>query len=245
MDEHARSVRTMFASIAPRYDLLNHLLSLNLDRRWRRTAAQMAFGVGRRDAAFSLLDCPQPPRVLDLCAGTGDLAIELARHCPEAHVVALDFVKPMLDRGRAKSLRAGMGDRIHVLCGDAFQLPFRAHSFDVLAVAFGLRNLSPVEAALTEAARVIRPGGRLVILEFAMPARRLWRWLYGLYFFRVVPKIGRWISGTSAYSYLPASVALFLEPARLTETLGRLGFVDAQWRALAGGAAAVHVARAS
>ena len=231
MDDHARSVRKMFGSITPRYDFLNHLLSLNLDRRWRRKAAELAFeGMTR-------------PRVLDLCAGTGDLAIELARRCAEARIVALDFVAPMLERARDKCRNAGLADRVLPLCGDALRLPFCDGAFDVVAVAFGLRNISPVEAALSEAARVIRPGGRLLILEFALPARGLWRRLYGFYFFRILPKIGRWISGTSAYSYLPASVALFPEPDRLGEMLGAFGFVEARWRPLAGGAVALHTAR--
>ena len=231
MDDHARSVRKMFGAITPRYDLLNHLLSLNLDRRWRRKAAELAFEGLRR------------PRVLDLCAGTGDLAIELARHCSDAWIVALDFVAPMLERARDKCRKVNLADRVHPLCGDALRLPFRDRTFDLLAVAFGLRNTSPIEAALSEAARVIRPGGRLLILEFSLPARGFWRRLYGFYFYRILPKIGRWISGTSAYSYLPASVALFPEPDRLREMLGRSGFVEAEWRPLAGGAVALHTAR--
>ena len=233
MDDHARSVRGMFSSIARHYDLLNHLLSLNLDRRWRRVAARAAVENLTR------------PRVLDVCAGTGDLALELARQCPRASVVAVDFVVPMLERGRMKFRRAALDNRIRDLCGDALRLPFRDRSFDAMAVAFGLRNVAPVERALAEAARVLRPGGRLVILEFALPARGLWRRLYGFYFFRILPKIGRWISGTAAYSYLPASVALFPEPDRLRETLEQHGFVNAHWRPLAGGAVAIHVAGAA
>jgi demethylmenaquinone methyltransferase/2-methoxy-6-polyprenyl-1,4-benzoquinol methylase len=220
----------MFASIARRYDLLNHLLSLNLDRRWRRLAARRA------------VEGLKQPRVLDLCAGTGDLALEVARQCPEATVVALDFAGPMLERARSKFRRATSPNRLLPLCGDALRLPFRDHSFDALATAFGLRNVSPVEQALTEAARVLRPGGRFVVLEFAMPERGWWRAIYSFYFFRVLPKIGRWISGTSAYSYLPASVALFLEPERLGERLGRQRFINVRRQPLLGGAVAIHTA---
>jgi len=221
----------MFTSIARRYDLLNHLLSLNLDRRWRQRAAHEAFDGRPRS------------RVLDLCAGTGDLALELARRFGDARIVALDFLEPMLERGRAKSRRAGMANRIYPVCGDALHLPFRDHSFEVLTVAFGLRNLFPIEKSLAEMARVIQPGGQIVILEFALPAQRFWRWLYGLYFFRILPKIGKWISGTSAYSYLAASVALFPQPERLCEMLGKRGFADVQWHPLTGGTVALYTAR--
>ena len=233
MDDHARSVRRMFTSVAPQYDLLNHLLSLNRDHRWRRVATRAA------------LEGLHSPRVLDLCAGTGDLALEMARQCVGAKVVAADFVVPMLARAAEKIRRAGAAGRIAPLCADALYLPFRAASFDVVTMAFGLRNLSPVERALDEAARVLRPGGRIVILEFSMPLPGLWRRVYAFYFFRVLPKIGRWVSGTSAYSYLPASVALFHEPERLAEGLAQHGFVDAHWQPLTGGVVAVHSARRS
>jgi len=222
----------MFTSIAPHYDFLNHLLSLNLDRRWRRVAARLAL-----DGAAA------PPRLLDLCTGTGDLALELARRSPQARIAGLDFVLPMLERLAAKTRRAGLAARIHPLCGDGFHLPYRDAAFDAVTVAFGLRNLSPVEPAIDEVARVLRPGGRFVILEFALPKRGLWARLYALYFFRVLPKIGKWISRTSAYTYLPASVAVFLEPPELSATLLRHGFAEAAWRPLAGGVLAVHVAR--
>lgn len=230
MNDHARSVRRMFTAVAPRYDLLNHVLSLNLDRRWRRAAARTAF------------DGLERPFILDLCAGTGDLAIELAGHCPEARIVALDVAVPMLERARAKVRRAAVSGAILPLCGDALCLPFRDGSFDLLTVAFGLRNLSPLERALDEAARVIRPGGRLVALEFALPERGLWRRLYGFYFFRVLPRIGNWISGTSAYSYLSRSVAVFPAPQQLGELLESHGFVETHSQLLAGGAVALHSA---
>jgi len=221
----------MFTSVAPRYDLLNRVLSLNLDHRWRRTVARMAFNGLRR------------PLVLDLCTGTGDLAVELVGHCFDARIVAVDFVAPMLERARAKIRRTAAPGAILPLCGDALSLPFRDGSFDLLTVAFGLRNLSPIEGALDEAARVIRPGGRLVALEFALPEQRFWRSLYGFYFFRILPRIGNWIVGMGAYSYLAKSVAFFPTPRQLSELLEKHGFVEAQWRPLAGGAVAVHGAR--
>ena len=129
--------------------------------------------------------------------------------------------------------------------GDALEMPFADATFDALTVAFGLRNLSPVKRALAEARRVIRPGGRIVILDFALPTRGVWARLYRFYFFRILPSIGRWISGTSAYSYLPASVALFPEPAELAAQLELHGFTQAWWQSLAGGAVALHVAKAA
>lgn len=242
MDERARAVREMFTTVAPRYDFLNHLLSLNFDRRWRIRAAQAA------------LEGFERPHVLDLCAGTGDLALELARQSPQAHVVALDFVEPMLRRAAAKAQDIARIGRIgHIgpigsmrpmcfCCGDALQLPFPDGSFDALTVAFGLRNLSPIEGALGEMARVIRTGGRVVILEFALPQKGLWRRIYSFYFFRILPKVVRWISGTSAYSYLPASVILFPEPSRLSEMLGQQGLGSAQWKPLSGGTVGLYVA---
>ncbi|MBM3334090.1 bifunctional demethylmenaquinone methyltransferase/2-methoxy-6-polyprenyl-1,4-benzoquinol methylase UbiE [Candidatus Sumerlaeota bacterium] len=230
MDRHAQTIRNMFSSVASRYDLLNHLLSLDLDRRWRRKAAAVAFN-GRT-----------PALVLDLCAGTGDMALALARQCDGAKIIALDFARPMLERARAKINEAGLADRLVAICGDALRLPFADHSFDLLTVAFGLRNVSPIEAALREAARVVRPGGQMVILEFALPPRGLWRRLYGFYFFHILPMIGRWISGTSAYAYLAESVALFPQPDGFRQLLAEHGFVNAQWRPLACGAVALHTA---
>jgi demethylmenaquinone methyltransferase/2-methoxy-6-polyprenyl-1,4-benzoquinol methylase len=232
MDEHARSVRRMFASIAPRYDLLNHLLSLNLDRRWRR------------QAAHAVLDGLTNPRILDLCAGTGDLALAIMRRNAATQLVALDFVHEMLRIGRTKIVRAGESGHITVVCGDALQLPFEAAGFDGLTVAFGVRNLSSVEGGLVEMARVLRAGGRLVILEFMLPRGGLWRRLYAFHFFRVLPQVGRWISGdSSAYNYLPESVAAFAEPEDLSEMIIGAGFEEATWRPLAGGAVALHTAR--
>lgn len=221
----------MFGSIAHRYDLLNHLLSLNLDRRWRRRAAR--FVCNGHDS----------PRVLDLCAGTGDLSLEVARRGAGARVVALDFVAPMLEIAAEKIERAGAGGRVVPVCGDGLCLPFRDGTFDALTVAFGVRNLSSLESGIAEMARVLRPGGRLAVLEFSLPKSGLWRRLYAFYFFRVLPKLGKRISGTSAYSYLPASVATFPEPAELSELLRRAGFEGTQWRSLAGGAVALHTAR--
>lgn len=226
-EEKAAAVRRMFGAIAPRYDLLNHLLSLNTDRRWRRRAVDWLLE-GRRPEG----------RFLDACAGTLDFAVELAsrRHFG-GDVVGTDFALPMLERGRSKA----QGLRLHPAAADALRLPFAAGTFDGVTVGFGVRNLADLEAGLREFHRVLRSGGRLVILEFATPGWRPFRDLYLFYFRRVLPRIGSWISGHgSAYDYLPASVMEFPEPERLANLLRSAGFQRVEWRTWTGGIVAVH-----
>ena len=218
-------VRQMFAAIAPRYDLLNHLLSLNIDRRWRRQAVR-TLEWSTRPAG----------RYLDLCAGTLDLARELATQPGFAgSVIGADFVLPMLKLGRHKATR------VLPACADALELPFPAASFDGLMVGFGIRNVVELDQALREAGRVLKPGARVVILEFSVPRSRLLRALYFLYFRRVLPLIGRVVSKHgSAYSYLPDSVLAFPGPAALAERLRAAHFVDVRYDLLLGGICAVH-----
>jgi demethylmenaquinone methyltransferase/2-methoxy-6-polyprenyl-1,4-benzoquinol methylase len=218
-------VRSMFTAIAPRYDLLNHVLSLNLDRWWRRRAVER------------LLWAAAPGgRYLDLCAGTLDLGVEL-RRCPgfQGHVVAADFVLPMLRLGQRKD--AG----IRVLLADALELPFPGRTFDGCMVGFGVRNLADLDRGLKEIARVLRPGGRAVILDFAIPTAQPVRSLYLFYFRRVLPQIGRLVSKhTSAYQYLPDSVTRFPEPEALCGQLKAAGFSQVGFQRLTLGIAAVH-----
>jgi demethylmenaquinone methyltransferase/2-methoxy-6-polyprenyl-1,4-benzoquinol methylase len=219
----------MFSAIAPRYDFLNHLLSLNRDRSWRRRAVNLLLAGG-----------PEGGRYLDACAGTLDLSVEIARRARfNGVVIASDFSLPMLQAGAFKL----NGLAIRTACGDALQQPFPTASFDGAIVGFGVRNLASIDAGLLEFARVIRPGGRLVVLEFTTPAWQPFRGLYLFYFRTMLPAIGRLISGhKSAYSYLPDSVLKFPEPDELARRIERAGFGHARWEKYTGGIVAAHVA---
>lgn len=217
----------MFGAIAPRYDLLNHLLSLNRDRAWRRRAVDRLLEGADLNGTY-----------LDACAGTLDLSVELAdRKGFRGRVLGFDFSYPMLDAGRGKLT----GRAILPGCADALNLPLPDRSVDGAMVAFGVRNLASVEAGLAEFARVIRPGGRLVVLEFMTPQWQPFRALYLAYFRRVLPLVGRMISKHgSAYSYLPESVLRFPEPPELARMMERAGFGDVAWDVMTGGIVAAH-----
>lgn len=218
-------VRGMFTAIAPRYDLLNHLLSFNIDRRWRRQAV----------ARLHWQRVPQG-RYLDLCAGTLDLAAALGEEPGFAgRVVGVDFVRRMLELGREKS------SAVLPINGDALDLPFSDASFDGATVGFGVRNLADLDAGLREAARVLRPGARFVILEFTTPRRQPLRGLYLWYFRYVLPFIGRLVSKhTTAYTYLPESVLSFPGPDELAARMRTAGFEDVDVQLLFGGICAIH-----
>ena len=218
-------VRRVFTAIAPRYDLLNHLLSLNVDRRWRRVAVR-SLGWERAPAG----------QYLDLCAGTMDLAAELAGTAGfGGRVVGADFVVPMLARGRHKAPRTAP------VAADALGLPFPDATFDGAMVGFGVRNLADLDAGLREAARVLKPGARFVVLEFATPRFAPLRALYLFYFRRVLPAVGRAVSKhRDAYTYLPESVLAFPDPDALAARLQAAGFSDVRYQLLTGGICAVH-----
>lgn len=202
----------MFDAIAPRYDLLNHLLSAGLDRRWR-------------DRAVDELALPASARVLDLCTGTADLAIATIRRSTDASVVGVDFAGEMLRLARGKLERDGLSRSIRLVRGDAACVPVRSASCDAATIAFGIRNVADPSAALAELARVLRPGGRLAILEFGQPRIPGLRTLYAWYFRYVLPLIGRAVSKhESAYSYLPASVGTFPSPSEFCSTIAVTGF---------------------
>ncbi|HUI75094.1 MAG TPA: bifunctional demethylmenaquinone methyltransferase/2-methoxy-6-polyprenyl-1,4-benzoquinol methylase UbiE [Candidatus Acidoferrum sp.] len=230
-----RKVRDMFAQIAPRYDLLNHLLSFQLDRLWRaRTARLLKPILGRPDAV-----------VLDLCCGTGDLALALSRSA-KARIIGADFAHPMLVRALEKSAtvaRPGAAHPIQFLETDALCLPFADASFDLVTTAFGFRNLANYEAGLREFRRVLKPGGTLAILEFTEPPEGILGNLYRWYFCKVLPRIGGIISrNRSAYSYLPQSVARFFRPNELVALLSSVGFAGPQVRVWTFGTLALHTA---
>ncbi len=224
--EKREYVRGIFRDIAPRYDLLNHLLSLNIDKRWRRRAVD--------DLGW---ETTPGGRYLDLCAGTLDLAAELAtRQGFAGTVVGADFVLPMLVLGKGKA------ERVTPLNADALELPFADAAFDGATVGFGVRNLIDLDAGLREAARVLRPGARFVVLEFTTPPRQPLRGLYFFYFRRILPLIGRLVSKhRTAYTWLPESVLAFPEPDALSERMRAAGFDEVRYRRMMGGICAVHV----
>ncbi len=222
----AQAVQQMFSEIAPRYDLLNRVLSLGVDQRWRSVAATLALEKA-------------PTRVLDVATGTGDLALLMKRLRPEAEVIGLDFAAPMLERAREKAAQLELP--VTFIEGDALDMPFPDASFEALTVAFGFRNFADYARGLAEFYRVLTPGGRAVILEFPPPPSGLLGRGYRLYFERVLPRIGGLISGKpEAYRYLPASVARFPKPEALAEMMRAAGF-QVRYRLLTGGIAAVFV----
>ncbi len=217
----------MFDRIAGRYDLMNSAMTAGLHHQWRRRAADLA-ALDPGDAA------------LDVCCGTGDLAIELRRRVgPTGRVVGCDFSEPMLEIARGKAAEAGMAE-IEWDWADALELPYPDAAFDAVTVGFGVRNLADLPRGLTQMTRVLRPGGRLAILEITQPQRPPLSWFYSLWFDRVVPRLGAVAGDRDAYSYLPESVRSFPSPAGLAALMGEAGLTRIRYAVLAGGIIAVH-----
>jgi demethylmenaquinone methyltransferase/2-methoxy-6-polyprenyl-1,4-benzoquinol methylase len=228
--EQARRVREMFGSIAARYDLLNHLLSGNIDKRWRRVLAK---------TLYAGLPSGGHPRILDVACGTGDLSFTLIES-GESKIVGVDFCRPMLQIANSKASRRGV--KVPFIEGDALRLPFADGSFEAVTIAFGLRNLTSVEDGFRELLRVLKPGGRVAVLEFSKPVMPVLRSLFKTYFTRVLPLFGGLISGSrSAYQYLPDSVERFPDQKELASVMTGAGFVEVTFQNLTGGIAALHL----
>ena len=206
-------VREMFDNIAPTYDRLNHLMSMNVDRGWRRRALK------------EIVD-GTPQRILDVACGTGDSTIAIAKAAGTgSEVVGVDISEGMMALVKGKAEKAGVGDRISLQVADGEALPYAVGSFDRVTCAFGIRNFEHKEKGLAEFLRVLRPGGKTVILELSVPQNRLVRWAYDLYFTKMLPRIGGAVSGDrAAYAYLPASVHNFPSPKDFCRTMEEAGF---------------------
>jgi demethylmenaquinone methyltransferase/2-methoxy-6-polyprenyl-1,4-benzoquinol methylase len=220
------TVKNLFDDIAPRYDLLNHLLSLNIDKSWRRRAVR-ELEAGQEE-------------LLDVACGTGDFAIAAVRTGVK-RVTGIDISAGMVDIGKRKVEALGLSGRIMLEIGDSEQMRFPDNAFDAVTVAFGVRNFEHLEQGLREMCRVLRPGGKVVILEFSMPDRFPMKQLYTLYFRRILPLFGGWISGNrGAYVYLPESVMRFPQGKAFLDIMGRSGFVRTARRKLTGGIASLY-----
>ncbi len=232
LDKRESRIRRMFGNIAPSYDLLNHLLSLNMDRYWRWRTTRLVPPSGTAP-------------ILDLCTGTGDLALAYDRAAGgRVPITGADFCHEMLVRAQQKTHRRQASGRIRYLEADAQRLPFPDSYFQLTTVAFGLRNVTDTDRGLAEMVRVTRPGGRVAILEFSQPRHWLFGRLYRFYFRRLLPLIGQAISRSqdNAYCYLPASVLEFPDGEALAERLRRHGLTDVRWYALTFGIATLYVA---
>ena len=231
VDKRESRIRRMFAAIAPSYDLLNHLLSLNIDRYWRYRTTRLV-----------------PPQaegpILDLCTGTGDLALTYDRAAQgRVTIIGADFCHEMLQRACQKTNKKNAADRVRYLEADAQRLPFPDNQFQITTVAFGLRNVTDTDRGIAEMVRVTRPGGHVAILEFSQPRGWLFGGLYRFYFRQVLPRVGQAISRSkdNAYYYLPASVQEFPDGEALAERLRRHGLIEVRWYALTFGIATLYV----
>ncbi len=256
-------VRQMFGRIARRYDLMNRLMTLGRDRAWRRyTISQIvkrqssnvnrqtssvkrrASNVKRQTSNVNRQSSIVNHKILDVATGTGDLALEVLRQHPEAEVVGLDFTPEMLALARQKIIPPLSNTQcpISLVAGDALRLPFPDSTFDAVVTGFALRNVTDIAAAFGEMARVTRPGGRIACLEITQPRWPIWRRLYALYFYRLVPLLGGLITGQrSAYTYLPHSLTTFLTPDEIVAVMQQAGWHGVHYRRLSLGTVAVHV----
>ena len=225
---HARAVREMFSGIARRYDFLNHFLSANIDKRWRKLV---------RERLQTELSNPNA-LILDVACGTGDLAIELQQHA-EAKIIGTDFCRPMLAVAAEKNSRNKLS--IPYLEGDGMKLSFPDETFEAVTIAFGLRNFSNWLDGLKEFRRVLKKGGKLIVLEFSAPVVPGFKQAFNFYFTQILPRIGGAVSGSrGAYEYLPDSVSRFPDQKNLAKMMGEVGFEKVDYKNLTGGIAAIH-----
>ena len=221
-------VEEMFDNIAPAYDFMNRAMTLGIDRSWRRKVVKTAAAAA-------------PRAILDVATGTGDLAIQLARAIPAATVTGIDLSEGMLAVGRRKVEEAGLSDRISLIQGDCLSLPFPDGSFDIVTAAFGVRNFEHLDKGYAEMARVLRPGGRLIVLELSVPSSPLVRPFYRLYTRGVIPMLGRLVSSDSrAYSYLPESIAAMPRGVKMLSLMEGAGLTDCALRPLTLGVSSIY-----
>ena len=223
-------IAAMFDRISPKYDALNHILSLNIDKVWRKKTAK-------------IVSKTQPKAILDLATGTADLAIAMAKHNPQTHIIGLDISEKMLEIGKEKVKLQNLENQIELHHGDAASLPFEDARFDAVTVAFGVRNFEDLSKGLSEMHRVLKTNGQAVILEFSLPERLPIKQLYNFYFKHLLPNIGKWVSKDgNAYSYLPHSVEKFPKPSDFCNILGSFGLKNCQIKPLSFGIATLYVA---
>lgn len=224
-------IRRLFDKIAPDYDRLNHILSLNIDKLWRRTAVR------------ELIDTDHPVKVLDVACGTGDFTIEIAAKAPTgSHVHGVDISEGMMAVGREKITRAGVDATMSL--ADCEALPYEDNSFDRISVGFGVRNFEHLELGLSQMQRVLAPGGKIIIIELSVPSDPVIRWCYELYFLKILPAIGGFVSGDrGAYEYLPASVLRFPAPEKFVAMMENAGFREVEQRSLTFGICRMYIGR--
>ena len=236
-DSHSATrsnIGELFDRIAARYDFLNHLLSLNIDKRWRRKAV----------AALDSSAHPAPTHILDVAIGTGDLAMELIRQHKADKITGIDVSAEMMRIGKDKIDKAGLNERISFRQASALQMPFEADTFDAVTCAYGVRNFADLDTGLREMYRVLRPGGQLMILEFSHPTNRLFARLYDIYFTHILPGVGRLISGDrTAYTYLNRSVKAFVDAPQMCDHLSDAGFLQIHSTPLTYGITTIYSAR--
>jgi demethylmenaquinone methyltransferase/2-methoxy-6-polyprenyl-1,4-benzoquinol methylase len=227
--KHARTVREMFSRISPKYDFLNHFLSINIDKSWRKLVSKKLKNIlDRKDAV-----------VLDVACGTGDLSVELQTNAV-AKIIGTDFCRPMLEIAATKNQKENVS--IPYIESDALALPFADNSFDAVTIAFGLRNLANWEDGLRELLRILKPDGKLIVLEFSSPVIPGFRQIFQFYFKGILPKIGGALSGSQgAYEYLSESVSRFPDQKNLAKMMSKAGFSNVEYKNLTGGIAATHI----